>query len=265
MEAIGKRLAERRSPKPLVVGLCGAQGSGKSTVSSALEARIERAVTFSIDDLYLGHAAREELARRVHPLLATRGVPGTHDPILGIKVLTALCRGNPVALPRFDKASDDRAPSKAWPIIEGGCDLVIFEGWCVGARPQQPLELVQPINRLEAEEDQDGRWRNFVNRSLAGDYQRLFGCIDMLALLEAPSWETVLGWRMQQEHELRAISPNGTRIMDDQELVRFVSLFERLTRHILAEMPARADLVIKLNELRECVGIETTRKQPACA
>src|SRR5579864_3119722 len=134
---IGKRLAELRSPKPLVVGLCGAQGSGKSTVSAALARRFEQAVTLSIDDLYLGRAARGDLARQIHPLLATRGVPGTHDPRLGIEVLSALIRGESVALPRFDKAQDDRAPHENWPIVEAGCELVIFEGWCVGARPQQ--------------------------------------------------------------------------------------------------------------------------------
>ena len=256
-DAISKRLAQRQSPKPLVVGLCGAQGSGKSTVSAALAARFERALTFSIDDLYLGRAARANLARQIHPLLATRGVPATHDPMLGVEVLNALERGQPAAAPRFDKAYDDRAPYESWPIVEAGCELVIFEGWCVGARPQTPEDLVEPVNRLEAEEDRDGRWRRHVNDALGSAYQQLFACIDMLALLAAPNWETVLGWRIQQEHELRAAIPEGTGVMDDEEVERFVSHFERLTRHILAEMPERADLVLYLNERRDCVGFKT--------
>ena len=255
--AIGKRLAERNSPKPLVVGLCGAQGSGKSTVSAALAARFERALTFSIDDLYLGRAARGDLARRIHPLLATRGVPGTHDPMLGIEVLNALRRGESVALPRFDKARDDRVPREDWPIVKAGCELVIFEGWCVGARPQPAENLVDPVNRLEAEEDPDGRWRRFVNEALGGTYQQLFNFIDMLVLMAAPDWETILGWRIQQEHDLRTTTPGGTGVMDDCGVARFVSFFERLTRHILVEMPDRADLVLRLNESRDCVGIET--------
>lgn len=257
VDAISKRLAARQSPKPLVVGLCGAQGSGKSTVSAALAAGFERALTFSIDDLYLGRAARLDLARRIHPLLATRGVPGSHDVMLGVDVLSALKRGQCVALPRFDKAQDDRAPCENWPIIEAGCQLVIFEGWCVGARPQSTEDLVDPINRLEAEEDPNGHWRRFVNEALGGAYQQLFNCIDMLALLAAPNWDTVLDWRIEQEHELRAISPDGSGVMDDCALARFVSHFERLTRHILAEMPGRADLVLHLNESRECVRVET--------
>lgn len=256
-KAIATKLRERASRHPLIIGICGSQGSGKSTLSAALAARFERAVTFSLDDLYLGHAAREELARRVHPLLATRGVPGTHDPILGIEVLGALASGAAVALPRFDKATDDRLPKNEWPIAQAGCELVIFEGWCVGARPQEAKDLLEPVNRLEAEEDRDGRWRTFVNEALAGSYQQLFRAIDMLVLLAPPDWDTVVRWRTQQEHELRATSPEGTHIMDDDAIVRFVSHFERLTKHILAEMPPRADLALYLNNNRECVRIKT--------
>lgn len=263
VDAIGKRLAERHSAKPLVVGLCGAQGSGKSTVSATLAARFEQAVTFSIDDLYLGRAARLNLAKRIHPLLATRGVPGTHDPMLGVEVLSALQRGESVALPRFDKARDDRVPCEDWPIVKAGCELVIFEGWCVGARPQRAEELVDPVNRLEAEEDPGGRWRRFVNDALAGEYQQLFRCIDMLALLAAPDWDTVLRWRIQQEHELRDTRPEGSGVMDDCAVARFVSYFERLTRYILVEMPERADLVLRLDASRDCIGIETQRSSEA--
>ena len=256
-DAIRARLDERHPPKPLVVGICGAQGSGKSTIAAALAARFERAVTFSIDDLYLGRAARADLARRVHPLLATRGVPGTHDTALGIQVLNSLMRGEPVALPRFDKANDDRVPAERWPMANAGGELVIFEGWCVGARPQEAADLVDPVNDLEAEDDRDGRWRRFVNEALGGSYQQLFGCIDMLVLLAAPDWRTVLNWRIQQEHELRAANPGGTGLMDDDAVARFISHYERLTRHILTEMPERADLVLRLNQRRECIGIQT--------
>lgn len=257
VDAIRKRFAERQLAKPLVVGLCGAQGSGKSTVSASLAARFERAATFSIDDLYLGRAARLDLAKRIHPLLATRGVPGTHDVMLGAEVLSAFKRGRSVALPRFDKADDDRAPYENWPIVEDGCELVIFEGWCVGARPQLTEDLVDPINRLEAEKDRDGRWRRFVNEALGGAYQQLFSGIDMLVFMAAPNWETILEWRIQQERKLRATSPDGIGVMDDCAVAQFVSHFERLTRHILAEMPDRADLVLYLNDRRDCVGTES--------
>jgi D-glycerate 3-kinase len=264
-DAICRRLAERRSPKPLVVGLCGAQGSGKSTVSATLAARFERAATFSLDDLYLGRDARLDLARRIHPLFATRGVPGTHDPMLGVEVLSALKHGKSAALPRFDKAQDDRAPCDSWSIVEAGCELVIFEGWCVGARPQLAEDLIKPVNRLEAEEDPNGGWRRFVNEALGGAYQQLFDCMDMLVLMAAPNWDTILRWRVQQEHELRATNPEGSGVMDDRSVARFVSHFERLTRHILAEMPERADLVLHLDESRDCVGVEALVRSHAPA
>lgn len=260
-EAIGSRLAERQSRTPLLVGICGAQGSGKSTISAAPGARFERAITFSIDDLYLGHAARVELATLVHPLLATRGVPGTHEPALGLELFGALDLREPVPMPVFDKARDDRVPCEQWPVVPAGRELVIFEGWCVGARPQAAEELVRPVNRLEAEEDRDGRWRHFVNDALAGDYQSLFDRIDMLVLLAAPDWDTVLHWRVEQEHGLRAASPGGAGVMDDDAVARFVSHFERLTRHILAEMPERADLVLRLDRARECVGIASAEHE----
>jgi D-glycerate 3-kinase len=263
VDAIRGQLAKGQSPQPLVVGLCGAQGSGKSTVSAALAVRFDRAVTFSIDDLYLGRAARLDLARRIHPLLATRGVPGTHDPMLGVEVLSALKDGQSARLPRFDKATDDRVPYEDWPMAEAGSELVIFEGWCVGARPQHEEDLVAAVNRLEAEEDPGGRWRRFSNEALAGAYQQLFSHIDMLVLMAAPDWETILGWRLQQEHELRAANPDGAGVMDDDEVARFVCHYERLTRHILAEMPERADLVLHLDESRDCVSIETPARSAA--
>lgn len=257
VDAIGARLAERHSSKPLVVGICGAQGSGKSTLAAAVAARFERAAVLSIDDLYLGRAERADLARQIHPLFATRGVPGTHDTMLGMEVLDALARGEPVALPRFDKAHDDRVPREDWPIAAADCELVILEGWCVGARPQSADDLAEPVNRLEAKEDRNGRWRRFVSEALAGPYQQLFRRIEMLVLLAAPDWDTVLSWRIEQERELRATSPGGPGVMDDDAIARFVSHYERLTRHILAEMPGRADLVLHLNARRECIGTRT--------
>ena len=137
---------------PLVVGICGPQGSGKSTlaalVARLLTARGLAVATLSIDDLYRTKAERARLAREVHPLLATRGVPGTHDPALGLAVLQALGRPETTALPRFDKAADDRAPETSWPRVEGPVDVVLLEGWCVGARPQPAARLAAPVSPI---------------------------------------------------------------------------------------------------------------------
>lgn len=241
---------------PLVVGVCGSQGSGKSTVCKTLTTRFTqsglRVANLSLDDLYLPLADRVKLAKQVHPLLRTRGVPGTHDTRLGVHTLQALAHGGQVPLPRFDKAIDDRRPKADWDSLEGPAQLVLFEGWCVGARPQTLEVLDHPVNALEANEDVDGRWRRYVNDALASEYQRLFAKIDLLVLLAAPSFDVVLKWRTQQEHELRAQTQakkqaDSSGVMSDAALVRFIQHYERLTRHILIEMPGRADLVIHLS------------------
>lgn len=243
---------------PLIVGVCGSQGSGKSTVCKTLTARFSAAglkvANLSLDDLYLPQAARVQLAELVHPLLRTRGVPGTHDTKLGIHTLHDLARAGEVKLPRFDKARDDRRPVESWDSIAAPVDLVLFEGWCVGARPQGLEALTQPINALEANEDVDGRWRRYVNDVLGGEYQRLFAKIDLLVLLAAPSFDVVLKWRTQQEHELRAQAEGDqSGVMSDAQLARFIQHYERLTKHVLIEMPPRADLVIRLAEDRSVV------------
>lgn len=253
-EAIRAAMPAHRSG-PLIVGICGSQGSGKSTVCKQVAARFGGAglevATLSLDDLYLPLAARGKLGELVHPLLRTRGVPGTHDTKLGIHTLHDLAQGKDVRLPRFDKARDDRHPVEAWDTITGPVDLVLFEGWCVGAKPQGLEALTQPINALEANEDVDGRWRRYVNDALGGEYQRLFAKIDLLVLLAAPSFDVVLKWRTQQEHELRA-QARGDRsgVMSDAQIARFIQHYERLTKHVLIEMPPRADLVIRLAEDR---------------
>lgn len=249
------RLADEAQPGGLVVGICGAQGSGKSTLTAVLRRLLEelglKTAVLSLDDLYLTRADRQGLAREVHPLLAVRGVPGTHDVALGERLLAELRRPGRVDLPAFDKARDDRIPG---PVLKGPFDVVLFEGWCVGARPQEASALADPINELERTQDRDSRWRGFVNAALAGPYQSLFGMLDRLVLLQAPSFEVVRGWRIEQERKLgERLARQGSdasQVMSDEAVGAFVAHYERLTRWILEETPARADIVIALDEQR---------------
>ena len=244
----------------LVVGICGSQGSGKSTGAALLqilldEARFKTAV-LSIDDLYLPKEDRKKLAEEIDPLLVTRGPPGTHDVALGERLLAALPGPQVTAIPRFDKARDTRADPSQWDHFEGPADIILFEGWCVGARAQPPAALIKPINDLERIFDPDCRWRRYVNNALAGPYQNLFARLSFLVFLAAPSFEVVARWRKEQEAKLRARTGDSAGTMTDAQIDRFVQYYERLTRFILAEMPSRADAVVTLDSNRHVSDFE---------
>lgn len=234
--------------RPRLIGINGAQGSGKTTLCRFLEVLLIehnlRTVTLSLDDLYLPRVERLELAAHVHPLFATRGVPGTHDAALGEAILDDLLTGRTAALPRFDKSVDDRAGVRR--IVEPPIEVVLFEGWCVGAVPQPAEALQAPVNELERYEDAEGIWRREVNRRLATDYAALFARMDLLVMLEIEGFEAVRANRALQEQKLAASNPGAPGIMDDAALDRFLMHYERLTRWMLEEMSGRADVVIPI-------------------
>jgi D-glycerate 3-kinase len=240
-----------------VVGLAGGQGAGKSTLARVMKAMLEhgcqrRTVVVSLDDYYLPRAARQALAERVHPLLASRGVPGTHDVALLQEALRNLRQGRHVELLEFKKAADDRSPAtRGW---DGLNDVVLLEGWCVGARAQAPAALVQPINALEREEDPDGRFRRYVNEQLAGPYRGLWQELDRLIFLAVPSLAAVRQFRGEQEQKLRA-SERGRGVMSDAQLERFIEHYERVTRAMLDDAPRYADVVVRLDARRQASDI----------
>jgi D-glycerate 3-kinase len=241
-------------PGLFVLGVSGAQGSGKSTLVAELAQRLSadglRVATLSLDDLYRTRAERQMLAGQVHPLFATRGVPGTHDVALGLATIEALARGEAAALPRFDKGRDDRAPQRDWPRAPAGTRVLLLEGWCLGAAPQPAADLARPVNALEVTEDPDGTWRGYANAALARDYPALWQQIDRLIFLAAPDWDVVAKWREQQEAELRQRAPEA---MTPAEVTRFIQHYERLTRWMLAELPHRADLTLRLDTERRVI------------
>ncbi len=235
--------------RPVTVGINGGQGSGKSTLSWFLVEWLQRecglsAACLSLDDLYLSKARRMELAQSSHPLFATRGVPGTHDVALGMHLLDKLLGisdDGTLAMPKFDKATDDLIDEAEWPEIEVPVDVVVLEGWCIGARSQSDAELDTPINTLEAEEDPDGQWRLAVNEHLKTDYAELFQRLDRLVMLRIPSFEKAIEWRRLQESKL-------SKQLSEEQLVRFMMYFERLTRHMLETVPSYADPVIDIDD-----------------
>lgn len=233
-----------------VLGIVGSQGSGKSTVAALLALLLNeeyqlKVAVLSLDDFYHTREYRRHLGETIHPLLSTRGVPGTHDINLALRTLDELLNNTgQVAIPRFDKARDDRRPPADWDNFAAPADLVIFEGWCLSARPQPDTELQTPINELEANEDADGRWRRYVNHHLEEDYPLLFQRIEFLVALLAPDFGCVYRWRRHQEKQLPPDS--GDAIMDDRALQRFVQHFERVTRYNLP-FQAQANVVFHLD------------------
>jgi D-glycerate 3-kinase len=240
----------KRTP---VFGIVGLQGSGKSTLAAqvaslAASKGLEVAVV-SLDDFYLRRQDRLELSREVHPLLATRGPPGTHDMALALETMTALREGVRTALPRFDKLADDRLPTAYWPMACGRCDLVILEGWFLKTPPQPEAELSEPVNALEREEDTQGIWRHYCNTALGTRYPALWDTVDTTWFLQGPGFEVVPEWRWQQEQWLQSAQPDRTA-MSRAQVERFVQFFERVSRQALKTLPAIAERTLRLDSQR---------------
>lgn len=257
----------------MVLGINGAQGTGKSTLAKLIEvilaSRGKRVANLSMDDFYLSQQARQRLAAEIHPLLATRGVPGTHDTSLAMATIDAIraaTAGSVVQLPRFDKAVDDPVPADECASFEGRADLIIVEGWFLGAAPQLDSELETAVNALEENEDSEGVWRRYVNAQLGASYQQWFAYIDQLIMLKAPAFEQVKAWRSLQEVKLAARSKrsgSSRGIMNGEQLERFIAHFERLTRHCLQSLPGKADQVFYLDADHRVINHHVMKKTPA--
>ena len=236
----------------LTVGISGSQGSGKTTLTRALaeiltQQHALRVVQFSIDDIYKTKAERAAMAKEVHPLFATRTLPGTHDIGLGLEVFASLKQGGETAIPYFDKSVDDRSPQTGWTIFKGQPDVILFEGWCLGAQPaEDEAELDIPLNDFERAYDPDGTWRQAIDLYLRCDYPALWHEIDKLIFIKIPSFESVFRWRKQQEAETFAHAPEQG--MSDNDIRRFTGQAERITRRNLDTLPAKADMTLHIGE-----------------
>ncbi len=244
--------AANAADRPALIGLSGAQGSGKSHHAHEFVHDNAHVAHFSMDDVYLPQAERRKLAETVHPLFATRGVPGTHDIDLALRTIERLRRADgedAAPIPRFDKARDDRMPEALWPRFVGRPQAILIDGWCLGATAISKNS--QPLNTLEAEEDIDGRWRSHVTDALAR-YQPFFASFDEIVYLQAPSFEIVHAWRREQEERMlgRALTPDEVATLDS-----FIQHYERITRAMLAGAH-RAGWIVHLDEARNVQRIE---------
>ena len=251
--------------RPVRIGLSGAQGSGKTTAAKAWVKQNPKIANFSLDDVYLNTADRKALATKVSPLFKVRGPPGTHDLDLAKRTLIKLhdARARDVTpLPRFDKLADHRVPAEQWPNFAGTANVVLIDGWCMGATPEPTAALEDPVNDLELDYDDKGAWRGHINAQLEGPYAAFFGRIDMFIHIVAPSWDVVPRWRLEQEAGLRGIAVDAVPQDIRANLTRFVNHYHRVTQHMLdgGRLPG---WTVRLGDNREILSIDGPPETPA--
>ena len=246
-----------KKKSPLIVGLAGGQGSGKTTISSILSLILKKyfklkVFKISIDDFYKTKKQREILSKNKHSLLLTRGVPGTHD----IKIMLDFFRKiktknfKSLKLPKFNKANDDRYKKKHWYKLKSRPDVVIFEGWCVGAKPQSLRLLKKPINALERSYDKSLKWRRFVNLQLKTNYKKLYSQLDSLLYLKVKNFNLLKKWRIKQEEKLwlKSKSRKNLKIMNKKEVINFMQTYQRITEQMFKDAPKYSSIIMNLNK-----------------
>ncbi len=248
----------KKKGKTLFLGLSGGQGSGKTTVAAILKIILEKffkreVYSISIDDFYKTLKERNQISHTIHPLFKTRGVPGTHDVNLIKKLFSFIKRKKfrKFKLPKFDKSIDDRCKKKYWNVIKKRPEIVILEGWCVGAKPQLNSLLKRPTNNLEKYEDKGLIWRKQVNKELKKDYKKLFSMIDHFIFMKIPNFNMVFKWRLLQEDKLRKKSHSKKKIMSYNEIRRFIMFYQRITLQMIKDLSKSASVVMLLKKNHE--------------
>ena len=250
---------------PLIIGLAGGQGTGKTTIASIISLILTKyfklkVFKISIDDFYKTRNERKKISKSIHPLLMIRGVPGTHDYKIIYEFFKKI-KNKKIAkfrLPKFDKSKDERYNKKFWYKIDSKPDVIIFEGWCVGAKSQKNSKLIKSINSLEKISDQNFVWRKYVNLQLKKNYKNLFKQIDEIIYLKANNFKILQKWRIKQEKVLWLKSKNkrSLRIMNRSDIINFMQTYQRITQNMFKDAPKYASIVIKLNSNHQINSIK---------
>ena len=250
--------------KPLIVGLAGGQGTGKTTITSIITIILKKyfklnVFKISIDDFYKTRKQRTLLSKNKHPLLMTRGVPGTHDANIMLNFFKKIKvkKFKSLKLPKFNKAIDNRCKQSLWYKIKSKPDVIILEGWCVGARSQNFRELRKPINSLEKIHDQNFKWRQYVNYQLKTKYKKLFNQLDCLLFLKAKNFSLLRRWRLKQEKKLWLKSKNkkNLKIMNKDQVKNFMDTYQRITQQMFKDMPKYSSIIMNLNSSHQIKNI----------
>ena len=259
-------IAKKANKKsPLIIGLAGGQGTGKTTIASIISLILTKyfklkVFKISIDDFYKTRNERKKISKSIHPLLMIRGVPGTHDYKIIYEFFKKIKnkKFTKFRLPKFDKSKDERYNKKLWYKINSKPDVIIFEGWCVGAKSQKNSELIKSINSLEKISDQNFIWRKYVNLQLKKNYKNLFRQIDEIIYLKANNFKMLQKWRIKQEKTLWLKSKNkrNLRIMNRGDIINFMQTYQRITQSMFKDAPKYASIVMKLNSNHQINSIK---------
>ena len=242
--------------RPYFVGLAGGQGTGKTTTSSLIKIILIKffklnVFRISIDDFYKTRKERKSLSKRVHPMLLTRGVPGTHDINMMLSFFKKIKnkKFKRLKLPTFNKAIDDRFNKKRWYDLKRKPDVIIFEGWCVGAKSEKNSTLKKTINFMEKTKDQKQVWRKYVNNQLKLKYKKLYSQLNCLIYLKAKNFSLLQKWRLKQERKLwiKSKKNSNTKIMTKEDVLSFMQTYQRITQNMFRSMPKYASIIINLN------------------
>ena len=258
-------IAGKTNKKPYIVGLAGGQGTGKTTISSIITIILRKyfklnVFKISIDDFYKTRKERFFLSKKVHPALMTRGVPGTHDTKIMLKFFKKAKSKNfrSLKLPKFNKAIDDRFKKKSWYSINKRPDVIIFEGWCVGARAEKNSTLKKTVNSLEKKDDIKLIWRKFVNQQLKLKYKKLYAQLDCLLFLKANNFSLLQQWRLKQEKKLwlKNKGSKNNKIMNKKDVINFMQTYQRVTQNMLKYAPKYSSIILNLNRNHQIKSIK---------
>ena len=244
--------------KTLFLGFSGGQGAGKTTIAKILKIILikyfkRNTKVISIDDFYKTQKERYKMSNLIHPLLMTRGVPCTHDVSLIQKFFSFVKRKKfkKFIIPKFSKRIDDRLKKKYWMNIKKRPEVVILEGWCVGAKPQSNFLLKKPINILEKKEDKNMFWRRHVNEKIKKEYKKIFANIDNFIFVKVPNFKMVFKWRLLQEKKLSKKSHSDKKVMSYDEIKRFIMFYQRITLQMIKDLSKSASVVMLLKKNHE--------------
>ena len=257
--------SKAKNKKPFIVGLGGGQGTGKTTITSIISIILKKyfklnVFKISIDDFYKTKKERTLLSKKVHPSLITRGVPGTHDVSSMFSFFKRVKSKNfrALKLPKFNKAIDDRYNKKLWHSIKKKPDIIIFEGWCVGARAEKNNSLKKAINSLERNSDKKLIWRKFVNQQLKLKYKKLYTQLDCMLFLKANNFRLLQQWRLKQEKKLwlKNKRSRNNKIMNKKDVIKFMQTYQRITQNMLKHAPKYSSIILNLNRNHQIKSVK---------